>query len=126
MLLRLPVSKFRFKSAACAGIVFAAAGLVLAQTASAADSTPAAMNYQRNCAICHGPDGAGTALGKKLKTPDLRGRSVQKKNAKTLVQAITGGKNNMPPFGDKFKGDEIDALVDYVRQFRAGAASPAK
>ncbi len=71
--------------------------------------------FKNNCAICHGDNGAGSALGARLHTPDLRSAEIHKKAPAELAHSISAGKNNMPAFADKLSGDEIQKLVEYVR-----------
>lgn len=63
--------------------------------------------YAQNCSPCHGPrmmDPQGPA--------DLRKFPPDEKNR--FVTSVTKGKNQMPPWGDLFKADDIDALWAYV------------
>lgn len=63
--------------------------------------------YAQNCSPCHGPrmlDSQAPA--------DLRKFPPGEKNR--FVTSVTKGKNQMPPWGDLFKADEIDALWAYV------------
>ena len=63
--------------------------------------------YARNCSPCHGarmldPQGAA----------DLR--KFPRGERERFVNAVTRGKNQMPPWGDMLKADEIEALWAYV------------
>jgi mono/diheme cytochrome c family protein len=63
--------------------------------------------YEQNCAPCHGshmqdPQGAF----------DLR--TFPHDDKARFVTSVTKGKNSMPPWGDLFKADDIDALWAYV------------
>jgi mono/diheme cytochrome c family protein len=108
------------KIAALAACVFLTTGVVArAQTAS---STDAASTFKSKCAACHGPDGAGTALGTRMHAPDLRSKDVQGQTSAVLAQVITAGKNNMPAFGNRLDKDQIQKLVDYIRTFHADAS----
>ena len=97
-----------------------AAGLGLAMVCAAAWAqvqpgetfTPAQIStgsgiYAQNCAPCHGPQ---------MKNPeaafDLRKFPADQKVR--FVTSIVKGKNQMPPWGDLFKAEEIDALWAYV------------
>jgi mono/diheme cytochrome c family protein len=63
--------------------------------------------YAQNCSPCHGPrmlDSQAPA--------DLRKFPPDEKNR--FVTSVTKGKNQMPPWGDLFKADDIDALWAYV------------
>ena len=102
--------------------VFLTAGRVAhSQTAA---STDAASTFKSKCAVCHGADGAGTALGTRLKAPDLRSKEVQDKTPAALTQVITAGKNNMPAFGNRLDKDQIQKLVEYIHTLHADP--PAK
>jgi quinohemoprotein ethanol dehydrogenase len=76
-----------------------------------------AASYKVNCVVCHGEDGKGTETGKALNTPDLQSDVVQKQTNAMLAQAISEGKNNMPPFMSVLTKAEIQSLVVYVRSF---------
>jgi mono/diheme cytochrome c family protein len=96
--------------AAGAAVAIALAGIV----AHAADAafTPEQVSagqalYARNCAPCHGP---------RMQDPesafDLR--KFPREDHARFVAAVTRGKNQMPPWGDLLKPDEIEALWAYV------------
>ena len=63
--------------------------------------------YARNCAPCHGPRMLDSQV-----PMDLRKFPPAEKNR--FMMSVTKGKNQMPPFGDLFKGDDIEALWAYV------------
>ena len=87
----------------------------LAQTAAQSSGTPREI-FAQNCAMCHGPDGAGTPLGKRMGVADLRSADVQKQAHSALAQVVSNGRNNMPAFKAKLSGDQIAALIKYIRQ----------
>jgi len=63
--------------------------------------------YAVNCAPCHGAhllDPTGAANLRKFPS-DQRGR---------FFNTVTRGKGQMPPWGDFFKPDQLDALWAYV------------
>ncbi len=124
MLFQIPGLNFSVNKLAL--MVFAVAGLGMGSRVAHAADPPAPENYKRNCAICHGPDGAGTALGKKLHAADLRSEPVHKETPDATARVITQGRENMPAFGSKLSKDEIQALVDYVRQFHGEGAGTTK
>jgi cytochrome c6 len=70
-----------------------------------------------NCVVCHGADGKGTETGKALMTPDLHSDAVQKQTNAMLIQIVSEGKNNMPPFMSTLSKADIQSLVVYVRTF---------
>jgi mono/diheme cytochrome c family protein len=72
--------------------------------------------FKGNCVGCHGADGAGTSLGKSMQAPDLRSQDVQKKSDRELTQTITEGKQNMPSFKQVLGPDQVQAVVEYVRE----------
>jgi mono/diheme cytochrome c family protein len=94
------------------------AGLAFALACAAAAQSPearfppeligtGAKIFAQNCAPCHGahmadPQGA----------LDLRKFPRDEKNR--FVNSVAKGKNNMPPWGDLFKPEEIEALWAYV------------
>ena len=63
--------------------------------------------YAVNCAPCHGArmQDPGAAFNLRNFPPDQHER---------FVNSITRGKNQMPPWGDLLKADEIEALWAYV------------
>jgi mono/diheme cytochrome c family protein len=69
--------------------------------------------YAANCAQCHGAaleGGSATQLvSKELGHPDS-----------DFVEWINNGKGNMPAFPD-LTGDEVQAIVDFVRSVQAAA-----
>jgi len=72
--------------------------------------------FRAKCAVCHGVDGAGrTPNGKKLRVPDLRSDRVQGHVDDELLDIVTNGKGDMPPFGKKYTAEKIQQVVAYVR-----------
>jgi cytochrome c6 len=82
-----------------------------------ADAGPdGAALYKMNCALCHGPDGAGqTPTGKAMKVRDLRSAEVQKKADSELAAVIADGKGKMPGYKAKLSTTDIDALISFIR-----------
>ena len=76
--------------------------------------------YARECAACHGLDGkAQTPEGRVLGAVDLT--DEQWKNGpdrEILIRVVTRGLYGtaMPPFEKKLTEDQIEDVVDYVRQ----------
>ena len=63
--------------------------------------------YAQNCAPCHGPH---------MKNPEVPVdlRKFPSDQKVRFLTSVTKGKNQMPPWGDVLKGDEIEALWAYV------------
>jgi mono/diheme cytochrome c family protein len=63
--------------------------------------------FARNCSPCHGP---------RMQEPegafDLR--AFPHDQHARFVNSVTRGKNQMPPWGDLLKADEVEALWAYV------------
>jgi len=71
--------------------------------------------FQERCVICHGPDGAGSTVGKSMNVPDLRSAAAQKVSDAELAQIISDGKAGMPAFKNSLSEGQIHALVSYIR-----------
>jgi cytochrome c6 len=91
-----------------------ACGLIAA-CASPARADDAAATYKSKCAMCHGPDGKGTATGTKMGAHDFSSPEVKAESDAQLTDVITKGKAKMPAYGGKLKDPEIKDLVTYVR-----------
>ena len=63
--------------------------------------------YSQNCAPCHGPRMMDSQV-----PVDLRKFPPAEKTR--FLDSVTKGKNQMPPWGDLFKAEEIEALWAYV------------
>ena len=63
--------------------------------------------YSQNCAPCHGPRMMDSQV-----PVDLRKFPPAEKSR--FLASVVKGKNQMPPWGDLFKADEIEALWAYV------------
>jgi mono/diheme cytochrome c family protein len=79
------------------------------------DKAATAGTFRTKCAMCHGPDGAGSAVGKSMNVPDLRSSVVQNKADRELAQIISNGQGGMPAFKSSLSEDQIHALLAYVR-----------
>lgn len=123
--LRMDGSNRKWKIAAGVAFAFTIIGSVASSQTAPRAASPAASVFKTNCAVCHGDDGAGSALGKHLHTPDLRSSRVHQQTPSALAAAIGKGKNNMPPFAAKLSSKEIQQLVEYVRQFHAAPVKRA-
>jgi cytochrome c6 len=74
--------------------------------------------YKGKCVACHGADGSGSAMGKKLGVHDFHGADVQKESDADLTTAIAKGKGKMPGYEKSLKPDDIKGLVAYIRALK--------
>jgi len=95
-------------------VALLACGLIAAW-ASPAFADDAAATYKSKCAMCHGPDGKGTATGTKMGAHDFSSPEVKAESDAQLTETITKGKGKMPPYAGKLKDTEIKDLVTYIR-----------
>jgi mono/diheme cytochrome c family protein len=79
------------------------------------DSAASRATFRTKCAMCHGPDGSGSAVGKSMNVPDLRSQVIQKLPDAQLAQIISDGKGGMPSFRSSLSEDQIHSLVAYIR-----------
>jgi len=95
-------------SIALAGFVMSVpAGAEEAQSFSKDQIATGAELYAVNCSPCHGArmQEPGAAFNLRKFPPDQRER---------FVNSVTRGKNQMPPWGDFFKPEQLEALWAYV------------
>ncbi len=98
------------------GVALLVAGAVSARAAEAKE------NWDKNCKVCHGPDGKGkTKMGEKYGIKDYTDPKVQdgmkdEEMTKAIKEGVKdGGKTKMKAFGETLSDDEIKALVKYIR-----------
>lgn len=73
--------------------------------------------YKAKCAACHGADGSGSPIGKKMGAHDFTTADVQKMSDAELSDTIATGKNKMPKYGS-LKPEDIKGLVVYIRTLK--------
>ncbi|MBZ5684183.1 MAG: cytochrome c [Acidobacteriia bacterium] len=95
-------------------VALLACGLIAA-CASPAFADDAAATYKAKCAMCHGPDGKGTAVGTKMGARDFASPEVKAETDAQLTDIITKGKGKMPSYSGKLKDAEIKDLVTHIR-----------
>ena len=106
------------RALAAAGLSLASAGCAArggmpAAPAAGADQTRAV--FERNCAVCHGPQGEGKQLGT-MTIPSLRqGAAMTDPDQKLFKQVYDGG-NGMPPFKHTLDDRQIQDLVRFIRE----------
>lgn len=78
----------------------------------AADKHPSD-EFLQYCAKCHGEDGRGeTPKGKQLKARNFTDEEFQAEESDAeLIESVTKGKEDMPPFGKKLSKEQIESLV---------------
>lgn len=86
--------------------------------------------YQRQCAVCHGPQGEGTGPvvgpGKYPFAPGINIPATAARSDGYLYAIIVAGRGLMPPYGHALTHEDRWAIVSYVRQLQSDAgASPA-
>jgi mono/diheme cytochrome c family protein len=64
--------------------------------------------------MCHGPNGAGSEIGKSMNVPDLRSAAVQKLPEAELTKVIADGKGGMPSFKGSLSAGQIHEIVAYI------------
>jgi len=82
------------------------------------DGAASSATFRTKCAMCHGPDGGGSEVGKSMNVPDLRSPVVQKLPDAELTRVIADGKGGMPSFKNSLSEDQIHALVAHIRSLR--------
>ena len=84
--------------------------------------------FERNCAVCHGPQGKGNGPilgeGKFPFAPDLTQAAAQGRSDGYIYAIIRTGRGLMPAYGTRMNHLERWATVEYVRAL-AGANAPA-
>ena len=101
---RLVMARARAGLVACAVLWIAPAA---GQSVTAERVAAGADIYERNCSPCHGPrmQDPQSAFNLKNFPPDQPDR---------FVNSVTRGKNQMPPWGDMLKPEDVEALWAYV------------
>ncbi|MGA6985416.1 MAG: cytochrome c [Terriglobales bacterium] len=106
------MKRINFKVFSFATVLAVVLGLSLcAHAQSAADL------FKSKCAGCHGADGTGSAMGKKMGAHDFTTADVQGMSDTQLTDIITNGKNKMPKYAS-LKPEDIKGLVAYIRTLK--------
>ncbi|HXU44084.1 MAG TPA: cytochrome c [Thermoanaerobaculia bacterium] len=121
---RSPTRLRPLRAVACAG------GLAALALLSACDQlfpyrSPGEIVYRKNCAECHGLDGAGNTpnyMGNAW--ADLRDNEWHTGPDAGAIKAVveSGVFGEMPGYTGKLSREEIDQVVDYVRVLRGDKA----
>ena len=83
--------------------------------ASSGGAVPTRVLYERNCAVCHGPQGQGTQLGT-MKTPPLNSGAALTDSDELFFKQISDGGKGMPPFKYTLDDRQIEDLVRFIRE----------
>jgi mono/diheme cytochrome c family protein len=97
--------------------ILATALAALLSLSLSAHAQSAADVFKSKCAGCHGADGTGSAMGKKMGAHDFTTADVQGMSDAQLTDIITNGKNKMPKYAS-LKPEDIKGLVDYIRTLK--------
>jgi mono/diheme cytochrome c family protein len=88
------------------------------------------LQYERNCAVCHGAagDGQGSVINAQSKfpyAPALTAGATQARADGYIYAVIDVGRGLMPPYGARITHLDRWAIVHYVRQLQGGAPAAA-
>jgi mono/diheme cytochrome c family protein len=73
--------------------------------------------YISKCSACHSKDGSGTGtIGRSMQIPSLLSPQVQAQSDENLARAISNGTGKMPAYKKKYRPEEIQLLVAYIRE----------
>jgi mono/diheme cytochrome c family protein len=95
--------------------VFAISLGMVAWSSSALAQADASKLYQTKCAGCHGADGTGSSMGKKLGVHDFHDADVQAMSDDQVSEAIAKGKGKMPAYEKSLKPEDIKNLASYCK-----------
>jgi mono/diheme cytochrome c family protein len=73
--------------------------------------------FKSKCAACHGADGTGSSMGKKMGAHDFTSADVQKMSDAELADIITKGKNKMPKYAS-LTPEDVKGLVAFIRTLK--------
>ena len=98
-------------------LTIATAFVVVLSVPLTAGAQDASALFKSKCAACHGADGTGSAMGKKMGAHDFTAAEVQSMSDAQLTDIITNGKNKMPKY-PTLKPEEVKGLVAYIRTLK--------
>ena len=94
------------------------AGKAPGPDSAASSATFRTGTFRTKCAMCHGPDGSGSAVGKSMNVPDLCSQVIQKLPDAQLAQIISDGKGGNA-FLQEFAQRGSDSLACSIHSFAA-------
>jgi cytochrome c6 len=71
--------------------------------------------YTSRCAMCHGPDGKGSPMGKKMGSADL---SASKLSEAEVAKVVENGRGKMMSFKGKLTPEQIKAISGHVKTLK--------
>src|ERR1700733_1392369 len=98
-------------------LTIAAAFAVVLSLPLSVHAQDASALFKSKCAACHGADGTGSSMGKKMGAHDFTSDDVQKMSDAELADIITNGKNKMPKYSS-LKPEDVKGLVAYIRTLK--------
>jgi mono/diheme cytochrome c family protein len=98
-------------------VTFAAALAVVLTFPLSVHAQDAGTLFKSKCAACHGADGTGSPMGKKMGAHDFTSADVQKMSDAELADIITNGKNKMPKYAS-LSPEDVKGLVAYIRTLK--------
>ncbi|MGA8735396.1 MAG: cytochrome c [Terriglobales bacterium] len=98
-------------------LTIATAFAVVLSVPLSAHAQDASALFKSKCAACHGADGTGSSMGKKMGAHDFTSAEVQKMSDADLTEIITNGKNKMPKYAS-LSPEEVKGLVAYIRTLK--------
>jgi cytochrome c6 len=104
-------------NAVITGMIALSVGVVFAIATPSARADDAA-TYKAKCVSCHGADGSGSPVGKKLGAHDFKSDEVKKMTNDELANITAKGKNKMPAYEKQLKPEEIKGLIAYIRAMK--------
>ena len=96
--------------------------VIMGFSADKKGSFDAVKTFASKCAMCHGKDAKGNAkMAKKevtLEMLDLVDSTTLAKADKDLNDITSKGLGKMPSFAKKFKAEEINQIITYIRTLK--------
>lgn len=93
-------------------------GFVFLGTVEAGQGLDGKAIFDAKCAGCHGAEGGGTGMLKPLKGSDFLKTGTDKDIKKIIVEGTSTGMIPMPPMKSKLNKEEIEAVVEYIKNLK--------
>ena len=108
----------RFSSLRRGALGVLAGAVLLASCSGSTDGLLSQDLFERTCAICHGSSGEGAATRPALNA----GSNAARLSDEQIRGVISVGPGAMPSFSARLSEEQIDSLIDYLRQLQGAAA----